>query len=171
MEWESDSPYLSHTYPEQGHRSPRRCRGWELERRDCGAILGWELLLTAERWTKGTWGRRLWRAWPVEESQAAMEARDTAESCVRAGAITIASLSPHTSIGSWTIERLAHQAPDAPIYRVGPQPGDPSMFLMCGKQRRIPGKGALPVPEQVKLQRKTSPRGCLTMSFTGEFYQ
>jgi len=43
------SPYLSHTYPAQGHRSPRRCRGWELEQRDCGAILGWELLLTAER--------------------------------------------------------------------------------------------------------------------------
>ena len=30
------------------------------------------------------------------------------------GAITIASLSPHTSIGSWTSERLAHQMPDAP---------------------------------------------------------
>ena len=37
-------------------------------------------------------------------------------------AITIASLSPHTSIGSWTTERLAHQMPDALRYRVGPQP-------------------------------------------------
>ena len=36
---------------------------------------------------------------------------DTAESCIGCGAITIASLPPHASIGSLTIERLAHQAP------------------------------------------------------------
>ena len=43
----------------------------------------------------------------------------------RGGAITIASLSSHASIGSRTIDRLAHQMPDAPIYRIGPQPGEP----------------------------------------------
>ena len=32
---------------------------------------------------------------PVEESQAAMEAKHTAESYMRGGAITTASLSPH----------------------------------------------------------------------------
>ena len=37
---------------------------------------------------------------PVEESWAAMEQGNTAESLTGAGAITIASLSPHTSIGS-----------------------------------------------------------------------
>ena len=46
---------------------------------------------------------------PVEESQAAMEARqDPAESCLGDGAITTASLSPHNS--SKAIERLAHQS-------------------------------------------------------------
>ena len=43
----------SHTYPGQGHRSPGRYSGWELEFRDCGAIPGCRLLLTAERWIKG----------------------------------------------------------------------------------------------------------------------
>ena len=45
---------------------------------------------------------------------------DTAESHVGGGAITIASLSPHASIGGLTIERLAHQASDTQNYRVGP---------------------------------------------------
>ena len=56
---------------------------------------------------------------------------DTAELCVGAGAITIASLTPHTSIGSWTIERLAHQMPDAWNYTVGPHPGCPFKCLTC----------------------------------------
>ena len=47
---------------------------------------------------------------------------DTAESHVGGGAITIASLSPHANISNWTIERLAHQMPDALNYRLGPQP-------------------------------------------------
>ena len=50
---------------------------------------------------------------------------DTAESHVEGGAITIASFSPHANIGSWTIERLAHQMPDALNYRLGPPPGEP----------------------------------------------
>ena len=29
---------LPYTHPGQGHRSPRRCSGWELGFRDCGAI-------------------------------------------------------------------------------------------------------------------------------------
>ena len=75
MEWESDSPCHSHTYPRQGCKSPRRCSGQELKFRNCGAIPGWGLLLTGARPTEGTWGRRLWWEMSVEESQAAMEAR------------------------------------------------------------------------------------------------
>ena len=62
-------------HPPQEHRSPRRHSCWELELRDCGAIPGWGLLLTVGRHPKGTWGGRLWWETPVEESQAAMEAR------------------------------------------------------------------------------------------------
>ena len=64
-------PYI----PRTGTQSPRRLSSWELERRDCEAFPGWGLLLTAERWTKGVWARRLWWEMPVEESQGAMEAR------------------------------------------------------------------------------------------------
>ena len=55
--------------------SPGRGSSWKLEFRDCGAIPVRGLLLTAERWMEGMCGRRLWWEIPVEESQAAMEAR------------------------------------------------------------------------------------------------
>ena len=58
------------------------------------------LLLTVERQTEGMRGRRLRWEMPVKESRAAMEASDTAESCIVGGAITITSLSPHASISS-----------------------------------------------------------------------
>ena len=56
---------------------------------------------------------------------------DTAESCIVGGAITIASLSPHTSTTLWTIERLARQTPDTLNYRAGPHPGWSFKWLMC----------------------------------------
>ena len=56
---------------------------------------------------------------------------ETAESHVGGGAITIASLSPQASIGTWTIERLARQTPDALNNRAGPHPGCPFKCLMC----------------------------------------
>ena len=49
-------------------------------------------------------GKCLWR-----EARQPWKQGDTAESHVGGEAITIASLPAHTSIGSWTIERLAHQ--------------------------------------------------------------
>ena len=55
---------------------------------------------------------------------------DTPESCIGGGAITIACLSPHASICSWTIERVAHQMPHALNYRGGPHPGCPFKCLM-----------------------------------------
>ena len=70
MLWQSDSPC-----GRQGHRSPGRRSSWQLEFRDCGAIPGRGLLLTAERRIEGMWGRRLWWEMPVEESRAAMEAK------------------------------------------------------------------------------------------------
>ena len=75
MGWELDSPCRSHTYPWQERWSSGMCSDWELEFRDCGVIPGQGLLLTTERWIEGMWGRRSWWEMPVEESQAAMEAR------------------------------------------------------------------------------------------------
>ena len=70
-------------------------------------------------------GKCLWR-----KSWQPWKQGDTAESRIGGGAITIASLSPHTaSRGSWTIERLAHQTPDTLNYRVGPHPGCPFKCL------------------------------------------
>ena len=175
MEWESDSSCCSHTYPRQGHTSPGRLSGWELEFRDYGAISRWGPLLTAERWIEGMWGKRLWWEMPVEESLAATKAR---QYCwVRGWAITIASLSLYTSINSWIIERLAHQTPDAQNYRVGhpgcslsdwcakhrvgPQPGGPYMCLTYWTTEKDPRQ----VPEQAEFQRKTGQRGLLITSY------
>ena len=142
MEWESDSPCRSHTPPGQGCRSPGRGSCGELEFRDCGATPGRGLLLTVEKWIEGRWGRRLQWEMPVEESQAAMEARRylEAEPCVGGGAITVASLSLHASICSSTTERLAHQTPDALNYSQG---GcmclrGPSMCLTCQTTEKDP---------------------------------
>ena len=122
MEWESDSPCRSHTYPGQGPKSHGRCSGWELEFRDCGAIPGQGLLLTVERWIEGTGGRRLVWKMLMEESRAAMEARQYCWVTPRGWSHHQASLSPHASISSWTIERLAHQKPDTLNYRAGAHP-------------------------------------------------
>ena len=59
-------------------------------------------------------------------SQTAM---NTSESHVGGGAITIASHFPQASISSRTIKRLAHQTPDVPIYRVGPQWGQGGFYV------------------------------------------
>ena len=64
-------------------------------------------------------GKCLWRKARQPGKQG-----DTAESGW-GGAMTIDSLSPYASIGSWTIDRLAHQRPEALNYRVGPQSGVP----------------------------------------------
>ena len=144
-----------------------RGSGWELEVRDYGVIPGWGLLLTAERRIERKWGRRSWWEMPVEESQAAMEAR---QYCwvqhVGGGAITIASLSPCARIGSWTIERLAQQTPEALNYRVGPQPGGPLYVPDVwnnreGHQAKDPSKCL----NGGELQKKTGQRGLLIASY------
>ena len=78
------------------------------------------------------WGRRLWWEMPVEESQTAMEARwycwVTHSGWSHHHSL---SLPTHTSISSWTIERLAHHMPDTLNYRAEPQLGCSFRWLMC----------------------------------------
>ena len=70
-------------------------------------------------------GKCLWRKAGQPRKQ-----DNTAESRIVGGAIIIASLSPHTSIGSWTIERLAHQMPDTELQSWTPPPGCSFKWLM-----------------------------------------
>ena len=142
MEWESDRSWCSHTYPGQGHRSPGRCSGWELEFRDWGAIPGQGLLLTVERQIKGMWGRRcgtcggkcLWR-----KAGQPWKQRNTAESCVVGGAITIASLR--------TCQHQQLNNRDFPIIRI--RPGTSTQYI----SRRIWGS-EIPGEENIGLGGK-----------------
>ena len=161
MEWESDSPCHGHMYSGQGRRYPRRHSSWEPELRVCGTIPRQGLMLTVERWTKGRWGRRLRWETPVEESRQSWKEDNIAESYVVGGAITIASLSPHASISSWTTERLAHQAPDTLNYRVGPHPRYILSAWCTDMQSRTPAMGAPLYAWHAKQQRKTPGKGAL----------
>ena len=96
---------------------PRRDRSRGCEGGDCG-------------------GKCLWR-----KTRQSWKQRDTAESHIVDGAITIASFSPHASIGSWTIERLAHQTPATLNYRIDPSQGGPSMCLTAQIYRVGPQPG------------------------------
>ena len=138
MEWESDSPCRSHTYHGQECWSPGRGSTWELEFRDCGAIPVWELLLTAERWIEGMWGRGSWWEMPVEESQAIMEARQYCWVMSRGWS------HPH-SLSLSTCQHLQLNNREAGPsnawrmnYRVGPQARDTSKCLngwSCGQRQ------------------------------------
>ena len=124
---------------EQSHREGccwlwrDRSRGCEGE--DCGAKCLWRK--ARQPWKQG----------------------NTTKSHIVGGAITIGSLSPQASIGSWKIERLAHQMPDELIYRavthprcsfkwltrrsgVGPQPGGPLLCLMYWTTEKDPRQGS-----------------------------
>ena len=142
---ESDSPCHSHTHPRQGGRFPRRRSSWELEFRDRGAIPGRGLLLTVERWIEGKWGRRLWWKMPVEESKAAMRAR---QCCwvMRRGWSRHHSLSPHRPASAAELQRLAQQAPEVQwlmcqTAEQDPSQGVPSMYLMPGWTEEDPRQG------------------------------
>ena len=165
MEWESDSPCCSHTYLGQGYRSPRKYSSWELEFRDCGAIPGrgccWlrrDRLSGCEGGYCG--GKCLWR-----KARQPWKQGDTAESHVGGVAITIALLSPHTSNESSTVERLAHQAPNALNYRVGRHSGSPFKCLMRPSTEQDCSREALYVPERAELRRKTGQRVPLSTSY------
>ena len=147
MEWESDSPCCSHTYAGQEYRSPGRGSSWELEFRDCGAVPVQWLLWTVERWIEEMWGRRLWWETPVEESQAAMEARwycwVTRRSWSHHHSLSLhkpASAAEQwrdrpikdltTELQSRAPHRVPFPVPDVQIYRVGPHLGCPFQCLM-----------------------------------------
>ena len=100
---------------------------WSLATVEQSHSEGWCWLRDRSRGCEGgdCGGKCLWRKAGQPWKQG-----DTAESCVGSGPIRIASLFPHTSTGSWTINRLAHQTPDALNYRVGPQPEGPFMCWM-----------------------------------------
>ena len=153
MERESDSPCLSHTYPGQEHRSPGRSSSWERKFRHCGAIPGRGLLLTAERLIEGMWGRRSWWEMPVKESLQPWKQGNTAESDIRGGAITIASLSPHACIGSWTIQRLAHQTHNSRLQSRTPIQGAPLSAWM-GEATRRTGQRSLLISSYKGLEKR-----------------
>ena len=125
MEWESDSSCCNHTCPGQGCRPPGRRTGWEMEFMNGGAIPGRGLLLTVERQIRGCEGGDCAGKCLQRKARQPWKQGDTAESRVVGGAITIASLPLHASIGSWTTEGLAQQMPEALNYRVGPHSGCP----------------------------------------------
>ena len=161
MEWEPDSPCYSHTYPGQGHRFPRKCRGcsWSLgivEQSQCKGCC-W-LRRDGSRGCEGgdCGGKCLWR-----KARQPWKQGDTAELCIRGGAITIASHPPHASIGSWTIERLAHQRPDAMDYRVGLHPGWSFKCLICQSIEQKPSWGPLYMPDALNNREGPPCQGAL----------
>ena len=159
MEWESDNPCLSHTYPGLGHRSPGKHSSWGLEFGNCRAIPGWRLLLTVERLIKRRWGRKIWWEMPVEESPAAMEARGYCWVMCR-GWSHHHSLSLPTcrlqlnnreggASNTWCTELQSRTPARGPLYvpdalnnREGPQAREPSMCLKWGRYRERLAKEA-----------------------------
>ena len=152
MEWESDSHWSSHTYPRQVRSFPGRLSSWELEFRDCGAIPGQGLLLTAERQIEGIWGRILWWEMSVKESQAAMEAR-------RYCWVTHRGWSHHHSLSFPTcqnqqLNNREADSPDALNYRVGPQPGCSFKCLTRQPTEDDPTQGVPSIYDEVPNKRK-----------------
>ena len=125
-----------------GHRFPGRCSCWELEFRNCGAIPGRGLLLTAERGIEGMWGdcggnclrRKAGQPW---------KQGDTAESHIAGRAITIAFLTTHASISSWTRERRPSNTWHADLQSRAPASGAPLCAWRSEQQRKTPGKRRL----------------------------
>ena len=103
-----------------------------------------------------TGGKCLWR-----KARQPWKQGDIAESWVGGGVIAMTSLSPRASIGSWTIERLAHQVPDTLNYRVGPHPGWPSKWPMWQSIGRSPARWAHLCAWHAKQQRRTPGKGAL----------
>ena len=141
MKWESDSPCRSHTYADRD-ADP-------LE----GAVAGsWSLGIVEQSLGEGCcWlqrdrlrgcggvdygGKCLWRKAGHPWKQG-----DTAESCTGSRVITIASLPPHVSLGSWKIERLAHPWPDHWTTEWDPTKGA-SLSDWCTKLEKDPRQGS-----------------------------
>ena len=147
MKWETDSPCHSHSYTREECRSPGRVAG------------SWSLgIVKQSQWEGCCWlQRKEWRGCEGGDHDGKCQLRkarkpwkqgNTAESCIEGGAITIASLSPHASIGSWSIENLAQQTPDALNFRVGSHQGAPLSAWCADLQSRTSVRGGpLYVPD------------------------
>ena len=74
MGWESENPCHSHIYRDAGTLEAAAARNQSIGivEQYPGEGCYW---LTAGRLTEWTWGRRLWREMPVQESQSAMQVR------------------------------------------------------------------------------------------------
>ena len=142
MEWESDSPCCNHTYRGQEHWSTG-AGSWSLGIVEQSQSKGccWLPRDRLRGWEGGDRGGKcLWR-----KARQPWKQGNPAELCVVGGIITIASPSPHASIGSWTMKKLAHQVADALNYRIGPQLGGPlyvpdMLNNREGSQARKPSK-------------------------------
>ena len=142
--------------------------------RDSGPLDGteagsWRLGIVAQSQGEGCWwlqrdeargceggdcgGKCLWR-----KARQPWKQGDTAESHIGDWAFTIASLSPHASVGSWTMERLAHQTPDTLNSRVGPIRGVSLSAWCANLQSRTPARGASPCAWCAEQQRRTQAR-------------
>ena len=164
MEWESDSPCLSHTYPGLGHSSPGKHSSWDLEFGNCGAIPGWRVLLTVERLIERRWRRKIWWEIPVEESPAAMEARRYCWVMCRGWSHHHSLSFPTCHLQLNNKEGGASDTWCTELQSRTPARGAPLCAWRPEQQRRTPGKGALYVPEVGEIQRKTGQRGLLIAS-------
>ena len=177
-------PCHRHTYPRQRWGSPLRCSNLELEFGECGAIPGRGLLLTAERQIEGRWGRRLWWEMPLEESQAAMEARwycwVTCRGWRHHNSLSLPTCQHwqlnnreadpsnawRTELQSRTPPRVLLSVTDAQIYRVGPQPlGAPLCAWHAEQQRRTPRQGSPLSARMGGAKEKSGQRGLLITSY------
>ena len=131
MKWESGSPCHRNSSPDRegGPLEDVAAKNWSLGTVEQFQSEGccWLLRDGLRGYKGGDCGYKcLWRkvGQPWKKG-------DTAESQLRGKAITRASLCPYTRVGSWTIERLAHQTLEALNYRAGPHPRCPFKSLMC----------------------------------------
>ena len=144
MEWESDSPCHSHTYPRQERRSPARHSIWELEFRDCGTIPGRRFLLTAERQIEGMWGRRLWLGNTCRGKPGSMEARHYCW-------VTCRGWSHH----------LSPSLPTCQHWQLNSREAGPSNIWRTELQSRTPARGALYVPDVLSNKKGRPGKGAL----------
>ena len=107
--WKENQTVHSRTYPGQGCWSPGRHSSCKLEFRDCGAIQGWVLLLTAEMDWRDV--RKEIMVGNVCGGKLHSHGSKVVLVSHGSGCSHHHSLSP-PSIASWTGKRLAYQTPD-----------------------------------------------------------
>ena len=123
-----DNPCLSPKHSRQGHKSPRKCSGWEVRCRDLRSTQGQSLLLTVGIQPEGMWGRKSWWEMLVEKNQAAMKERGYC------WVITVTAFSPHANTSSWKTQKDSRE--------VGPWHGAWHGHLTCWATENDPSQGS-----------------------------